>query len=298
MDTRPIIVGYDASPDSRAALRWALDEADRESLPVRLVHAFDWYVGPAVFAPGPSRSPDFEARADVNAMLAYAADDARRTHPTVPVSAEVVEGPAQVCLRDASIDAAMVVLGGRGTGGFAELLIGSTAVSVSARAHCPVVVVRAGTDAASGEVVVGFDGSACARLALGYAIEKAAACGAPLRIIQTWDPPPTRYYLEMAADAIHANLDRFAQDWRQKFPELSMSTELLIGGAAAHLVAASATARLVVVGSRGRGGLGGTFLGSVGQELIHHAHCPVVIVRELPARSTAQDPVVRPGVSS
>ncbi|GAA1898601.1 universal stress protein [Asanoa iriomotensis] len=283
MHARPIVVGYDASPDARAALRWALDEADRESLPVKLVHAFDWYVGPALFAPGPSRWPDTEARADIKAMLEFAADDARRTHPGVAVSTEVMDGPAQVCLRDVSADASTVVLGGRGTGGFAELLIGSTAVAVSTRAHCPVVVVRAGAGEASGDVVVGFDGSPCAHLALRYAFERAAATRAPLRIIQTWQPPPTRYYLETVDHDIRVDLDRLAADGKQQFPEVSVSTELHVGGAAAHLVAASADARLVVVGSRGRGTIGGAFLGSVGQELIHHAHCPVAIVREVPA---------------
>lgn len=283
MQARPLVVGYDDSPDARAALRWALDEGERVSLPVKLVYAFAWYIGPTWYAIGPSAWPDEEARADAKAMLAFAVDDARKSHHGVPISAVVLDGGPQICLQDASADASMIVLGGRGTGGFGELLIGSTAVSVSAHAHCPVVVVRAGTDQAAGEVVVGFDGSPCSHLALGFAFEKAAACQAPLRVIQAWAPPPTRHYLETAAGYLRDDLEHLVAKCGQKFPLVSVSTEVVIGSAAGHLVAASGRARLVVVGSRGRGGFSGTFLGSVGQELIHHAHCPVAIVREVPA---------------
>jgi nucleotide-binding universal stress UspA family protein len=285
MDVRPIVVGYDASPDARAALRWALDEAGRESLPVKLVHAFDWYVGPSLLAPGPSRWPDTEARADITAMLAYAAEDAGKSHPDVAVSTEVMDGPAQVCLRDASLEAAMVVVGCRSSGGFAELLIGSTAVAVSARAHCPVVVVHAGAGEPTGDVVVGFDGSPCAQIALEFAFTKASGYRAPLRVIETWAPPSTRFVpqgldLMTIARGIHVELDDLVADWKAKFPEVRVSTEVQLGSAAGFLVAASADARLIVVGSRGRGSVSGTVLGSVGQELIHHARCPVAIVRE------------------
>ncbi|MEV4536645.1 universal stress protein [Asanoa sp. NPDC049518] len=283
MQARPLVVGYDGSPDARAALHWALDEAERASLPVKILYAFAWYIGPTWYAPGPSAWPDAEARADATAMLRSAVDDAHTSHPGVTVSAVVMDGSPQVCLQDASADAAMAVLGGRGTGGFGELLIGSTAVSVSAHARCPVVVVRAGTDEAAGDVVVGFDGSPCAHLALEFAFEKAAACHAPLRVIQTLSPPPTRYYLETATQHLRDHLTQLTASLRQKFPQVPVSTDVLIGGAAGHLVAASSRARLVVVGSRGRSGFSGAFLGSVGQELIHHAHCPVAIVREVPA---------------
>jgi len=141
MDARPIVVEYHSSPDAGAALRWALDEGDRAAVPVKLVYSYAWHIGSALFAPGPSASPDADARAGATAMLADAVDDARKSHPRVAVSAVVVDGPAQVCLRDASADAAMVVLGGRGRGRLAELLVGSTAVSESASAGARLVVV-------------------------------------------------------------------------------------------------------------------------------------------------------------
>ena len=285
MEARPIIVGYDASSDSRAALRWALDEADRIQLPVRVVHVFNWYVGPSWLASGPSAWPDTEARAETYAMLADVVEEAHRTHPQVAVDSPVLDGPTQVSLRDASANAALVVIGARGTEGFAELLIGSTAVSVSTRAHCPVVVVRTDTAGAHGDVVVGVDGSPASRLALEFAFDRAAVYQVGLRAIQCWTPPSTRYVphgLDLAtiARAIHGELDDMVAEWRQKFPQVNVLTQVLTGAAAGHLVAASADATLVVVGSRGRGAVSGTFLGSVSQALIHHAHCPVAIVRQ------------------
>lgn len=285
MDARPIVVGYDASPDSRAALGWALDEAGRTALPVRVVHVFDWYVGTMWVPPGPSAWPDTEARADVKAMLAIVVEEAHRTHPQVAVESAVLDGPTQVCLREASADAALVVLGARGTGGFAGLLIGSTAVSVSSRARCPVVVVRAETADAHGDLFVGVDGSPGSQPALEFAFERAATQQVALRVIRAWTPPSTRFVprgldLETIARAIHGELDDMIADWRQKFPQVNVSTQVHTGGAAAHLVAVSQTARLVVVGSCGRGSVNGTFLGSVSQQLVHHAHCPVAIVRE------------------
>ena len=342
MDARPIVVGYDASPDARAALRWALDEARRTAATVRLVYAFDWYVGPMWLAPGPSACfvteaglrraqtspgttpvtttyntgmrprparpqptpglrlapnpatkqalgvwPDSEARADARAMLANAVAEAAKSHPAVTVTPAVVDGPAQLRLRDESKTAAMLVLGGRGNGGFPELLVGSTAVSVSSHADCPVIVVRAteqATEQAEGGILVGVDGSPCAQAALEWAFERAVALDAPLTVVEAWSPPSTRFVpagldLGTIARTIHVELDDLVGDWRQKFPQVRVATEVHTGGAAAHLVAASAGARLVVVGSRGRGTVAGTLLGSVSQELIHHAHCPVAIVR-------------------
>lgn len=297
MDARPIVVGYDASPDARAALRWALDEARRTAATVRLVYAFDWYVGPMWLAPGPSVWPDSEARADARAMLANAVAEAAKSHPAVTVTPAVVDGPAQLRLRDESKTAAMLVLGGRGNGGFPELLVGSTAVSVSSHADCPVIVVRAATEHATekaeGGILVGVDGSPCAQAALEWAFERAVALDAPLTVVEAWTPPSTRFVpagldLGTIARTIHIELDDLVGNWRQKFPQVRVATEVHTGGAAAHLVAASAGARLVVVGSRGRGTVAGALLGSVSQELIHHAHCPVAIVRTAPHAGPAR----------
>jgi len=285
MTTRPIVVGYDGSDDARAALNWALDEASRMSAPVRLVYAFEWFAGPVWISPGPTSWPDTQARNVVRGMLTTAVDGARESHPTVSVTASMVDGPSALRLQDASDEASLVVVGSRGLGGFTELLVGSTAVGASAGAHCPVVVVR-GVPRPDGQIVVGVDGSRCSQVALGWAFEQAAARRAALRVVKTWQSPAQQFVLpDMDVESVSRvalrGLDELVKEWREKYPEVVVTTEVRDAAPAATLIELSEAAQLVVVGSRGRGGLRGLLLGSVSQQLIHHSHAPVAVVREV-----------------
>lgn len=75
-------------------------------------------------------------------------------------------------------------------------------------------------------------------------------------------------------------MEQALEPWRRTFPELAVTVDLVSTSPAAMLIEASRGARLIVVGSRGRGGLAGMLLGSVSQQLIQHAACPVAVVRE------------------
>lgn len=88
--------------------------------------------------------------------------------------------------------AARLVVGNRGHGGFADLLLGSTSVAVSAHAHCAVVVVR-GNVVAEAPVVAGVDGSPASLQALRFAVEQAASRAVALRVIRAWNPPAQRW---------------------------------------------------------------------------------------------------------
>ncbi|MEO3779672.1 universal stress protein [Micromonospora sp. B11E3] len=287
MTSDEILVGYDASPDAAVALDWALDEAERGGRPIHLAYVFEWltvagWVGPGV---APGIWPDENARRQVEELVRRAAADAAARRPGVTVRGEVYDGPPVLVLQERSAEVALLVLGSRGHGGFAGLLVGSTAVAVAAHAHCPVVVVRDdGTATArSGPVVVGVDGSDAALLALGFAVERAAGYGVPLRVLRAWEPAAEGGADPDAATAAErAALDGPLARWREAFPHLEIAAEAVPGRPAAVLMEASRDARLVVVGSRGRGGLRGMLLGSVGQQLIQHARCPVAVVRELP----------------
>lgn len=198
---------------------------------------------------------------------------------------EVFDGPPALVLQERSTDAGMLVLGSRGHGGFAGLLAGSTAVSVTAHAHCPVVVVRDGQAATSGPVVVGVDGSESSLRALGFAVERAEQRDVPLRVIRVWEPPgerwvPPGFDPEEATATERAAAEEELARWRETFPDVEVDLRVSPGNPAALLVEASREAQLVVVGSRGRGGLRGMLLGSVSQQLLQHAHCPVAVVRE------------------
>jgi len=288
MTTYPILVGYDGSAGARAALGWALDEGARTGAPVTAMFAFEWLAVAGPIAPGPRNWPDRGAREDAQKLVDTAVADAFQTHPRVAVTGEVVGGSAPIILQERSREARLMVLGSRGHGGFAELLLGSTTVAVSAHAHCPVVVVRGVDEPAGGPVVAGVDGSDGALLALRYAFEQASARGTGLRVVRAWVPPlprwrPVDYDLEEQATAERIELDELLGSWRAKYPQVEVAVDVVTGPAGKVMVDATRGAQLVVVGSRGRGGFRGLLLGSISQQLLHHAHCPVAVVRELPS---------------
>lgn len=292
MSTGPILVGYDGSPESRAALWWALDEGVRTGDPVQLVYVFEWFAVRSWAGPGSEAAwPDEAARRDVESILDIAVTDAAKSHPAVRVSGVVLEGPAPLLLQQQSRNASLVVLGSRGHGGFGGLLVGSTTVAVSAHAHCPVVVVRGvarGPEQPSGHVVVGVDGSECSLLALGFAFDQAAGRKVPLHVVRAWGPPAARWRppdLDPARISAEeqAAVAELLGGWREKYPDVEVSVEVAADNPAHVLVEATRNAQLAVVGSRGRGGFRGLLLGSVSQQLLHHSYCPVAIVRELPA---------------
>ncbi|RZU74302.1 nucleotide-binding universal stress UspA family protein [Micromonospora kangleipakensis] len=282
-----ILIGYDGSEDATVALNWALDEAGRSGRPVRLAYVFEWLTVAGWIGPGlaPGVWPDEHARRQVEDLVRKAAADAAAERPGLTVRGEVFDGPPALVLQERSAEAGMLVLGSRGHGGFGGLLAGSTAVSVTAHAHCPVVVVRDGQAATSGPVVVGVDGSESSLRALGFAVERAQQRDVPLRVIRAWEPPgerwvPPGFDPEEASATERAAVEEELAGWRESFPAVEVDLRVSPGNPAALLVEASREAQLVVVGSRGRGGLRGMLLGSVSQQLLHHAHCPVAVVRE------------------
>ncbi|MEV4822511.1 universal stress protein [Micromonospora sp. NPDC049274] len=275
-----ILVGYDGSTDASVALDWALTEAERSGQPVRLAYVFEWltvasWVGPGV---APGVWPDDTARRQVDDLVRKAAAAAAAAHPGLTITGEVYDGPPALVLQERSADAGLLVLGSRGHGGFGGLLAGSTAVAVAAHAHCPVVVVRDGTAGGpDAPVAVGVDGSEPSLVALGFAAERAAQRRVPLRVLHAWTPGPGG---AAGVPDERAAVQETLEPWRRTYPELSMTVDVVGGNPAAMLIEASRSTQLVVVGSRGRGGLAGMLLGSVSQQVIQHAGCPVAVVRE------------------
>jgi nucleotide-binding universal stress UspA family protein len=145
-----IVVGVDGSKSSRAALEWALAEAKLRGSTVRAVHA--WMI-PAV---GTSEAPwalmgtqDY-LNLDPNEIEKAAGDALEREISDVQATAgsdvvierQVVDSPAAEAITDASKDAELVVVGTRGHGAIASLVLGSVSHHVVQHATCPVVTVR------------------------------------------------------------------------------------------------------------------------------------------------------------
>jgi nucleotide-binding universal stress UspA family protein len=289
METTGIVVGYDGSAHSRAALRYAVTQARRREVPVRIVTAFDYDWRRGRFAP-PESVDQVEriVRGRFEELVDAAVSETGLRFPDVRVSGEVRMGSPGPVLVAAGANAALIVVGNRGLGGFGGLMLGSVGQFVATHARGPVAVVRGSVDTADGPVIVGADGSERADHTIGVAFEEAARRGAALVAVRAYDLPAAYGLMAMGTApfnpdeirrAEQAALDDSVRPWREKYPDVEVETLTARGGAGRVLVDVSSTAGLVVVGSHGHGALAGTLLGSVSLQVLHHADCPVLIVR-------------------
>ncbi|AXE23956.1 universal stress protein [Streptomyces globosus] len=291
-----VVVGVDGSASSLAAVEAAAREARWRGAGLRVVHAFLWPAMHVPLGPAPLGPPEGGLRDMVEGLVAEAVARARSTAPGVDVSHAVVTGEALTVLEAQSRAADLVVVGSRGMGGFVGLLIGSTAVHLAAHGGCPVLVVREGGDE-KGPVVVGVDGSAAGEQAIEFAFAEAALRGAPLKAIHAWtlwNTPPAEIhegadtYVDPPsglAEAEELLVSEALAGRREQYPGVSVEPRALRSQTREALIAASRSAQLLVVGARGRGGFAGLVLGSVSQAVLHHAHCPVAVVRGAAERS-------------
>ena len=285
----PVVVGYDNSPSSHAALRWAATEALRAMAPLLIVEAFELIV---YSRPSPGKVVPLDAlqvarRKGLDAL----AEGIRLHHPELQVDTRLVDGPAAAALIEAAEPARLVVLGSRGLGSWSGLLAGSVAVQVTTHAQCPVVVIPPDIRSHAHEgsaVVVGVDGSKASAKAIDFAFDQADALHAQVVAVHAWTSP----FLTYADGASMLQFDMHKVEGEAKLlvaesvagaaadhPDVHWTTELVSGSAAQALARRSASADLVVVGSRGRGGFTGLLLGSVSQSVLHHAQCPIAVVR-------------------
>ncbi|GAA2631551.1 universal stress protein [Paractinoplanes durhamensis] len=276
MSGKKIIIGYDRSADSKAAAAWALDEAGRTGAPVEFFFAYEW----PTWAPAnstiaaPPVWPGGETDRAVNGMLNEAVATARLTHPEVSTSISIERASAAGTLIERSAEAGLIVLGSRGHSAVTGLL-GSVSVAVSAQAACPVIVVR-GDQQPAAPIVVGVDDSPSAQAALAFAAELAAARNVPLRVIHA-RPPVTSPWDFTPGEAAFDAADNPLAGWAEKYPQVEFVAEAVTEHPAAALAAASTTAQLLVVGTRGRGAVRGMLLGSVSQHALRHSACTVAV---------------------
>lgn len=279
MDKQRIIVGYDGSIEARTAVDWAAAEASRTRSVLQIVYAYQFVRTGTSFQGTAEMSADAERRAA--RTVAEVADHVRKHHPGIEVIGMSVHSVPAPTLLDLGHTARLVVVGNRGGGGMTGLLLGSVSQLVATHSRTPVAVVRGRSDATKGPVVVGVDGSDSADAALTQAFEGALHRGAEIVAIRAYSPPSP---LAVSFGAVEAHeqgaLNASLHRWSEKYPTVKVTALLAVGRPAPVLIAASTTAQLVVVGSGGHGGLTGLLLGSVGQQLIHHAGCPVVIAHQ------------------
>ncbi|MEU1036688.1 universal stress protein [Streptomyces mirabilis] len=262
-----VVVGVDGSSSSLAAVEKAAREAQRRRAGLRVVHALSWPVRPMYAPLDPS---------PLNRLVNEAAQRARGVAPEVEVTEAVVTGDAVAVLETESRAADLVIVGPRGMGGFIGMLLGSTAASLAAHSQCPVMVVRE-EPAGAGPIVLAVDGSPGGEKAIEFAFAEAALRGAEILAVHAWLPdyvPPGT-----GPESAERLLAQVLAGRTERYPDVTVRHEVLSGETREALIETSKTAQLMVVGARGRGGFAGLLLGSVSQALLHHAHCPVTVVR-------------------
>jgi nucleotide-binding universal stress UspA family protein len=290
MSSRKILVaGVDGGPDGLRAAEYAARMAMDEGVLVRLVHAYQLIpvAGPMV----PAIS-DQELRDSGAAALAEAGRLLAEVTPTVSVSTELVRGSPAAALVHAARTADLVVVGRSSAHGLERLLTGSTSTAVAAKAPVPVVSVpqswsHGKDDAVENRVLVGVDGSIQGRDALAFAFAEAERRGASLMAVRVCEiPPPWAFdlaHLENAAPTWLENAElALAEDlagWREKHSDVPVVRVVERSKSAAQvLIARSQSARLVVIGARGHGGLVGLDMGLTARNVLAHAHAPVAVV--------------------
>jgi nucleotide-binding universal stress UspA family protein len=304
-DPRRIVVGYDGSDHAAAAVDWAAAEAQRRGAPLTVLHVAEYGVAQGPVGPTPWRPDIVEAAA--TSIVAAGVERARKTATDVAVEGTWTTSGAALQLVRASQQAALLVVGTRGHSELVGAAIGSVAFSVSSHAHCPVVVVRGADPRTAGPgrpVVVGVDGSDCAREAVRFAAVTAAELHAPLTVVSAWPSYEGQAQGSMAAWVVDGEAIRaFDTEMRSYAEELAATaareaataapgvevTRTVAEGRAADVLAtAGREAGLVVVGSRGRGAFAGLVLGSTSHRLIHLSPCSVAVVRCSPGTSAGR----------
>lgn len=257
----PVVVGVDGSADSLGALRWAADEACRNTRELIAVHALDPAVQPGDRPPGSSD------------IAEQAAEEAFRWRPGVCATGVTESGTPAEVLRRHSQQSRLLVLASHGSGSNVAEPLGSVSDALCAQAECPILIVHAARRWAdpfavlprAGPVVVGFDGSDSARRALRLAFEEAAGRSRRLVVIQVWHHPqlwgpgehhdqhPGQHHgpdLTVDESAVHEALVAAAEPWHVKFPLVDMELRSEPGDPVEALTVASQWAMLMVLGTR------------------------------------------------
>jgi nucleotide-binding universal stress UspA family protein len=302
-EQRTVVVAVDDDGSADDAVDWAAAEAATRGCPLRVVHALHPPLPPDPYGVVPMIDSFGPARAAAESVLLDAMCRARSVDSDIAISTRLVLGSAGWALLREADGAQLLVVGSHGRSGLRGLLAGSVSIHVAAHASCPVVVIRPADSTnsagpaprAGARVVVGVDRTPSCTDAIGFAFQAARQRGIPLAVVHAWTPDPPADLEGISGTATMAEaLARRATEqklarWCDDYADVRVVTNLAPGDPAQALLAESRGAALVVVGSRGRGHLIGTVLGSVSQTVLHHAQCPVAVVRH-GYESTAQPP--------
>lgn len=291
-----ILLATDGSREAQLAAKTAAGLAQETGSELHVVHVLPWPLN-ADLVPS---SYAFEVRSRLESGAQRQLEE--QTSRIEALGGEVESShlalgrpDAEIIARAEQIGAGLIVVGSRGLGPMSRTLTGSVSESVVHHAHCPVMVVRGQPLEVPAPILVATDGSEEASLAASAAADLARTTGSELHLTYV-GPMPNVFYDSGAAVALEPNLQREMEERAQeaaksRLEELAQkireasgkvdATHPRVGYPDAEIVglAGRLGAGLIVVGSRGLGPLRRALMGSVSSGVVHHAHCPVMVVR-------------------
>jgi nucleotide-binding universal stress UspA family protein len=282
-----VVIGVDGSPASERAVLWGAHQATLEHRPVALVHA----VSPTVAttwmgAPAYNPATVLQALDDSGkAILEAAAATVREQDPALELYRVFDHRDPRDAILGLSRHASTVVVGSRGHGPMASLLLGSVSLAVSQHSSCPVVVVRRDDVRTHGGIVVGADGTARSDAALGFAFRQASLRSMPLTVVHAfWSeqdegyPSMAHKYEEADVEDMRLLLAESIAGPEADYPEVKVTLHVERGIPDSVLLHACKAADLVVVGTHPTNALYDLLAGEVSRSVLGHARCPVAVV--------------------
>ncbi|MEJ7843117.1 MAG: universal stress protein [Rubrobacter sp.] len=294
-----ILLAVDGSEEARRAARMAMTLAGRLDSELHLVHVEPMS---SVYAYPESAIYDPELRDEVRVAAERTAREKLEVEVEAVGGLEKIAGThtpvgrpdAEIVRLAEEIRAGLVVVGSRGLGPIGRAVMGNVSGSVVRHAHCPVLVVRgAGHDENRlGPVVLAVDGSEESKLAIRAATEISASTGFPVHVIYVIPTEAQLYGRHFYSEDVKKSFVEEAKAGARRFLEEQAGGVRSAGGAVAQTYLATGRpdeevvelaeeidAGMVVLGSRGLGGVRRALVGSVSESVFRHAHCPVLVVR-------------------
>ncbi|MBL7488033.1 universal stress protein [Frankia sp. AgB1.9] len=303
-----ILVGVDGSAGSEAALRWALREAGlwaagcrgRNTAPT--VTALLVWTGDSVAAGvGATTRDDRDGlAAAAQEMLERVVGRTGAPPAGVEVRRMAVQGSPVPAVVAAARNYDLLVVGERSHDPLHRMTAGSVSQGIVAHAPIPVVVVRSRDAVVEPDrrpVVVGIDGSDLSIAALRWAAHSAAVRGVPLRVVHAsggYDPMYAEVLVAAQSSLVRRATDVLAQAVALGLDgalDITVDTVLSPDSAVRALLREARDSQLLVVGTRGHGGLARLLLGSVSHQCVLHAACDVAVVRPEPVAAVETNPI-------
>ncbi|WP_169580611.1 MULTISPECIES: universal stress protein [Microbacterium] len=266
-----IVLGFDGTRASASALEWVAERASRETAAVGVVNVV---------------SPFARDRAETLDELGEAEAFLRERAPGTSIALHRLEGDVVSALGDFAQASDLLVVGINLGHPIRATAAGATPLRLSAQSRVPVTMIPAGWVSRADAVTVGVAPDESSAAALAFAAREARITDVPLRLVHAWLMPTPSFsgstVLVRTPESVVAEhrevIDRALSRVMERYATMSVTTELVRDSRSASLLRFAGRSSMLVIGTHHRGVFEGSLLGSVAQEVLWHAECPVTVV--------------------